>query len=125
MKSKIVLYEGKAQGNGIGGFTHKGFYFDIIRPGLDAQGRKRLTWTQFIYDGIPVFEVKITTDLPTAMKKFDELWGKHIGDDLDLARKALERSKIDRISKFKDGVTGESAAPSVVPDGREGKIYQA
>lgn len=122
----IELYGGQLTGNNIGSICKGKLNFDVIRPGYDAQGRKRLAWTQFIYDGIPVFEVKIKTDLPIALKKFDELWEQHIGNDHALALKALERCKIDRISKFRDGKTGESAAPSVVQDGRpDGKIYPA
>lgn len=119
----VSLYGGKTKANSIGSFMKEGFAFDIIRPGLDAQGRKRLAWTQFVFEGVPVFEVKIKVDLKGAMKKFDELWGQHIGEDRALAKAALERAKQDRTSKFQDGVTGESAAPAVSQDGRTGKIY--
>lgn len=122
----IPIYDGALQANRIGAFTRCGATFDIVRPGYDAQGRRRHTWTQFVFEGVPVFEVKKQVQLDAAMDQFDALWKQHIGADCDLLRRALQAARNERLAKFRDGRTGESPAPAVSVDGREdGKSYTA
>lgn len=122
----IPLYDGALQANQVGRFARGGATFDIIRPGYDAQGRRRTTWTQFVFEGVPVFEVKRKVNLDVAMEIFDELWAEHIKDEHDLLLQALNSTRKDRLSKFRDGRTGESPAPALTVDGREeGKRYTA
>lgn len=94
--------------------------FDIIRPGYDAQGRRRLQWTQFVHHGVPIFEMKVRVDLGKAIRRFDALWSQHIGGDQELLDQALFAAKRERTSRFRDGVSGEAPAPALVKDGRPG-----
>src|SRR6266567_406248 len=120
----IPIFGGALKANLIGRFTRAGITFDIIRPGYDAQGRRRHTWTQFIVDGVPVFEVKKRIELDGAMDQFDELWTQYIKDDQELLVRAINAAKTERLSKFRDGRNGESPAPALTVDGREeGKRY--
>lgn len=122
----IPLYGGSIQGNSVGKITRDGVEIDVIRPGYDAQGRRRVAWTQFVVDGVPIFETKIRMDTRTAIEKFDKLWAEAFGSRSDDLQKALENCRHDHLSKFKDGVSGEPAAPSLSQDGRpDGKRYRA
>lgn len=128
----ILLYDGAIRANSIGCFIRAGVSFEIVRPGYDAQGRRRISWTQFVWEGVPVFEVKKRAELSDAMDHFDAMWDEHIydkkagKDDADLLMRALNATKNERMSKFRDGRTGESPAPALSVDGRgEGKRYPA
>ncbi|AFU86621.1 hypothetical protein D869_gp293 [Caulobacter phage CcrRogue] len=111
-----LLYDGALEGNCVGRFVRAGQTFDVIRPGYDAQGVKRQTWTQIIHDGVPVFEVKVRTDLDNVIDRFDALWERHIGDDDDLLARALTSVKRERASKFRDGKAGVAPAPTLAHD---------
>lgn len=119
----ITLYPehpgGELQANRVGSFVTGGLEFDIIRPGYDAQGRRRTGWTQFVVDGVPVYEVKVQTDLPTAMRRFNDQWARFIGGDKLLAQEAAQMARRERIAKFRDGRTGEAPSPSPTRDPRE------
>ena len=120
----LPIYDGAIQANRIGTFTRGGLTIHIIRPGYDSQGRRRQSWTQFVVDGVPIYEVKVRVELDVALKKFDELWAKFITPEV--LPQALANCRNDHLTKFKDGVTGESPAPSLAHDGRpEGKRYPA
>jgi len=134
----IPVYDGEIRGNRVGRFLRAGITFDIIRPGYDAQGRRRHTWTQFLYEGVPVFEVRKLSEIDAAMDQFDDLWDEHIkvgaatgalgldAYDYDLLTRALDVTKRGRLARFRDGRTGESPAPAYSVDGRgEGKRYPA
>lgn len=121
----IPLYDGALRGNKVGSIVKGPRTFDIIRPGYDAQGRRRTKWTQIVHDGVPIFEMKVRTDMNAVLDRFDQLWGRFIGpDDCDLADRALAGVKRERTSKFRDGRTGVEPAPSVAIDGRgDGQRY--
>lgn len=123
----IPLYGGQINANRIGTFTRAGVAFDIIRPGYDSQGRRRIAWTQFVYQGVPVYEVKLRADTTEAMKRFDQEWRRAIeGENAWKLIPALEACIKDRRAKFRDGVTGETPAPALAVDGRgDGKRYPA
>jgi hypothetical protein len=53
-----------------------------------------------------------------AIARFEAMWSRYIGDDVEVQRKALALCKGERRRKFQDGVTGESPAPAVNRDGR-------
>jgi len=126
VSDRIPLYDGSIQGNRVGCFTRGDLQIDVIKPGFDSQGRSRQSWTQFVIDGVPVYEVKLRTQLPDAMRKFDDLWSKYIESDPSVLDKALAACRADRLAKFKDGKTEESPAPALSHDGRpDGKQYRA
>jgi len=122
---KVALYGGAIKAHCIGSFMKGPHAIDIIRPGYDSQGRRRNGWTQFVHKGVPIFEVKMQKTLAVAQERFDTLWEKYIGaPNSELAFKALAAVHKERIEKFQDGKTGESAAPALTRDGRgDGKQY--
>lgn len=119
MTTTTLIYNGTIKANYIGEFSRGSIDFTIIRPGFDIQGRKRISWTQFVVDGVPVFEVRKRSTLEGAMDKFDALWDQHIGQDTELLRKAITACQKERLSKFQDGVSGESPAPTTKGPERE------
>jgi hypothetical protein len=83
-----------------------------------------VAWTQFVVDGVPIFETKIRMDTRTAVERFDKLWAETFASRQDDLQHALAACRRDHLSKFRDGVTGEPAAPSLAHDGRpDGKRY--
>jgi hypothetical protein len=122
--TSIPLYDGALQANRVGAFIKGGRAFDVIRPGFDSQARKHKSWTQIVHEGVPVFTVKLLSPLEVVLARFEELWADLIGDDADLLARALEMSRNDHLRRFKDGVTGETPAPSLTRDGRDqGQSY--
>lgn len=122
----LPIYNGALKANRIGSFVRDGVVIDIISPGYDAQGRRRKPWTQFVVDGVPIYEWKLQADLDVVMKKFDELWAEFIAGDLSFLHEALANCRHDHLNKFRDGTTGNSPAPSLTHDGRpDGKQYPA
>lgn len=113
---RIFLFDGKVKAHKVGGFMKEGFAFDIVRPGVDIQGRNRLTWTQIIWKGIPVWEMKTSNDLPTVMEKFNSNWGMWFGENKALALKAMEAEVADRRDRFQDGTSGVEIAPNSQDD---------
>ena len=114
----LPLYDGSIKANRIGTFTRDGLTIHIVRPGYDSQGRRRQAWTQFVIDGIPIYEVKMRITETAAIKRFNELWTKYITPEI--RDQAYVNCRKERLAKFKDGVTGESPAPALSPDGRPG-----
>jgi hypothetical protein len=111
-----ALYDGALEGNCVGRFVRAGLAFDVIRPGFDAQGVKRQTWTQIVHEGVPIYEVKVRTDLDNVIDRFDALWESHIGDDEAFLARALASVKRERVSKFRDGKSGVASAPTLAHD---------
>lgn len=125
-RDMIPLYRGELMANRVGKIIRGDLEFDIIRPGYDSQGRRRASWTQFCIFGVPVYECKKHLTMGAAIKEFDRLWTLYIGDDLDLAQRAINAARVERKRRFRDGVTGESPAPALRVDGRpEGERYEA
>lgn len=114
----LPIYDGKITANRIGAFISNGLTFDVIRPGYCIQGTRRPSWTQIVYEGVPIFETKTQLSLEAAIEKFDDMWARTIGADKALAQKALAACVKSRLSKFQDGVTAEKPAPSVSQDGK-------
>lgn len=122
----VPLYDGSLRGNRVGQIERCGLQIDVIRPGYDAQARRRVAWTQFVVDGVPIFETKIRMDTRTAVERFDKLWTETFGSRQGDLLPALAACRRDRVSKFRDGLSGEPAAPSLAHDGRpDGKRYPA
>jgi hypothetical protein len=116
---QIKIYDGSIKANKIGSIVRGGITFEIIRPGYNDQGRQMVGWTQFVFKGVPVFEVKRAAELKDAIKKFDDNWDKHIASNEAILAKALEACVKSRRKLFKDGVTGEAPAPSLEVEGLE------
>lgn len=116
--SDLPLYGGAIIAHRVSGFVRAGYSFDVVRPGFDAQGRKRETWTQIVHEGVPVYEVKLKTPLKNVLDRFEQAWDKTIGDDEDLLARALASVKRERNAKFMDGESGEAPAPALSRDGR-------
>ncbi|AXQ68730.1 hypothetical protein HOU00_gp395 [Caulobacter phage CcrPW] len=124
MSKSIPIYDGAIEANHVGSFVKMGEAFQVIRPGYDAQGNARAAWTQFVHDGIPVFEEKVKGPLSAATRSFDRQWAQFIGDDRDLMLRALEACKKEHRAKFRDGRSGVEPAPTV-HDTRTGTSYVA
>ncbi len=121
----VSLYGGAIEAHQIGVFIMCGETFRIIRPGYNAQGQRKNTWTQIVHEDIPVYETKIKADVARAMALFQGNWKKTIGDDRELMRKALAACKASRRRQFGDGSAGVQPAQSLTRDGRgRGKRYQ-
>lgn len=124
MREVVPIYDGAIRANKIGSIVKGGETFQIIRPGYCVQGKRRMTWTQVVHEGVPIYEAKVWSDLNTFLDQFDSLWAKHIGSDPELLKKALHRCKEEHRRKFRDGTSGEAPAPSLTRDGRgEGRRY--
>lgn len=127
-REALLLYPEHANGsiraNRIGAFVRGDKTFDIIRPGFDAQGRKRGSWTQVVHEGVPVYEVKVQTGLANVIAQFDQQWDRTIGADDELLGRALQAVKRERTTRYRDGESGESPAPALSRDGRgQGRRY--
>jgi hypothetical protein len=116
---KIDLYGGEIKAHRVGSFVKAGCAFDVIRPGYDSQARRRQSWTQVVHEGVPIYTVKMLSSIEDILERFDELWDLNIGDDANLMARALSMTKNAHVKRFKDGVTGESPAPSISRDGCE------
>lgn len=121
----IDLYGGKASGKLIGSLKKGPLEFQIISPGLDIQGRNRLTWTQFCYEGVPVWETKLSSTLKAAIERFDGKWAESFGEKYEYAKKVIEAEVKSRKISFKDGIAGEAPAPSIQYDELERINYTA
>lgn len=122
----LPLHQGAIRANRIGSFVMGGESFHIIRPGYCTQGKRRLKWTQFVHDDVPIFEVKLQVDLDRAIAQFESQWKRTVGDDRELLARALENCKRERRRKFRDGVSGVAPAPSAsTHDRSEGRRYTA
>ncbi|UTC29930.1 hypothetical protein BAJUN_03280 [Bajunvirus bajun] len=118
MSDRIPLYDGALKGNRVSSVVKAGLTFDFIKPGFDAQGRRRTTWTQVVHAGVPIYEVRVNTALDNVLDRFDAEWDKVMGDDRAFIDKALASVKRERLSKFMDGKSGVEPAPSL----RDGKV---
>lgn len=123
MAKKILLYGGKVKGKCIGAFIRDDFEFQIVKPGIDIQGRNRTRWTQIVWSGVPVWEMKLDVPLTAALEKFNILWEQYFKDKPDFALKVLESEKADRERHFQDGVKGEVVAPAPLDGANEGTRY--
>lgn len=120
----LPIYDGAIKAHKVSAFVKCGIGFDIIRPGYDSQGRRHASWTQIVHEGVPIYTARMMLPLEKFIARFEEKWAEHIGDDLVLMRRALEATKNDHMNRFKDGVTGETPAPSLSRDGQgEGINY--
>lgn len=119
---KVTLFVGHEKGeiraNRVGAFVKGGESFDVIRPGYDIQGRRRIGWTQVCHGGVPIFDHKLQAPLEVVMERFDRLWAKAVGTDTPILKRALDMTKAARLSRYRDGVTTEGAAPALTRDGR-------
>lgn len=114
----IPLYDGAIKANRVGSFQKDGHSFDVIRPGYDSQGRRRTSWTQFVYRGYPIFEVKVHADLARAIKQFEDRWAQSVTPNPELFEQGMRNAIAERKSKFKDGKSGFEPAPALRVDGR-------
>lgn len=111
------MYGGAINANHVGGFVKNGLQFEIVRPGYDCQGRRRQQWTQVIHKGVPVFTVKLIRPISDVIDRFDALWEENIGDDAEILEKVLRSNHAAHMARFRDGVTGETPAPTHTRDG--------
>lgn len=118
MKKGLPIYDGAITAHSVGAFVKCGEAFQVIRPGYDCQGERRVSWTQVVHEGIPIFETKVKCELSVAMVEFDRQWAIHIGDNRELMKLALDACKKEHRRKFKDGVSGVEPAPTMTQDGR-------
>lgn len=126
-KKTIPLYGGAIRAHKLGAFVRGGETFHVIRPGYDIQGQRRIKWTQFVHEDVPIFQVKLDVGLDAAMEAFDKAFeAVFAGPDLAKLPRALESAKAEHRRKFKDGVSGLEAAPSVTADpAGPGSVYPA
>lgn len=121
----IPLYDGAIKAHKVGGFIMGGEMFHIIRPGYDVQGQRRIKWTQFVHEDVPIFQVKTDMRLEDAIAHFTAQFDKTFsGDALAKLPRALKNSKAEHRRKFRDGVTGVEPAATTTLDGpAEGVVY--
>lgn len=121
-KKSITLYpdhpDGGLKARVVGAFMRHGETLYVIRPGYDAQGRRRTSWTQVVHEGVPIWEHKLRADLPKILAQFDSLWQAAIGKNRKLSAEALEKTRQARTRAFKDGRSGVEPAPALSRDGR-------
>lgn len=126
-RRRLILYRGHEKGeinaNVVGRFIKCGLTLDVIRPGYDAQGRRRLCWTQVVHDGVPIWEFKLTAPIERVLDEFETQWTKTIGRDKVLAKRAASATREARLRTWRDGVSGESPAPTVTLDGRDEGLH--
>lgn len=124
-KKSVILYEGHPKGeikaNVVGAFMRSGRHLYVVRPGYDAQGRRRQNWTQIVMDGVPVWEWKRLAPVGDVLDHFDRLWKQHIGSDTTLMRRALKMTKTFRTRIYRDGLAGEEPAPALTSKGGRGE----
>lgn len=123
MSDRIPLFAGKVKAKRIGSFVREGFDFDVVRPGVDIQGRNRKTWTQIVWGGYPVWEFKKDASLVPVIERFALLWDACFKDKPDLARKVMQAEIDDRVRHFQDGVKGELIAPASMDGPEDGTRY--
>lgn len=116
----LTLYPGHERGSVEASYVGAMMFNDhsmyVLRPGYDIQGNKRTDWTQFVVEGVPVMEIKAAVDVLAAMKLFKEQtnW---LRKEPELAAKAIERARQERLRKWRDPEYGAEPAPSVGVDG--------
>jgi hypothetical protein len=122
---RLKLYSNHPQGeinaSVAGAFIHAKKSFYVIRPGYDAQGRRRENWTQIVFEDVPIWEWKLEAPMSDVIAKFKSLWKSEIGlggDSRVLANKSLRMTLTARRASFRDGTSGESPAVSLTRDGR-------
>lgn len=123
-RQNLPIYGGALKANKIGSFVLGGETFHIIRPGYDSQGRRRTTWTQFVHEDIPIYQIKMDVDLDVAIERFEAAFKVAIGEDRALLLEALKGSKASHRARFMDGETGQEPAPTATQDGvKVGRRY--
>lgn len=120
-----LLYNGEINANVVGGFMRLGQNFLVIHPGYDSQGRRRTNWTQVVYDGVPVWEWKLSAPLDVVLEKFDEDFKTHIGKSPRVLAQSLRQCVAARRARFKDGVTGVEPAPGMQDRQHQGREIPA
>lgn len=122
-KKSILLYpdhpSGSIKANVVGSFMRHGHTLYVIRPGFDAQGRSRKSWTQVVHDGVPIWEHKLKAPLNKVLAQFDSLWRQAIGQNRRLSAEALAATRAARERAYLDGVSGIEPAPALTRDGRD------
>lgn len=121
-KKTVTLYEdhptGALKAQVIGGFMAGGRHLLVIRPGYDAQGRRRSKWTQVVDGDIPIWEFKRQAPLAQVLEHFQGLWKKSFSRNAKLIEQAMEMTKAARRRRFRDGESGVAPAPALTRDGR-------
>ena len=122
-KKSITLYPdhpaGEIRAHVVGSFMRHGATLYVIRPGYDAQGRSRKSWTQVVHDGVPIWEHKLRAPLNKVLAQFDSLWRSSIGQNRKLSAEALIATKAARQRAYMDGMSGIEPAPALTRDGRD------
>lgn len=112
---------GDVEAHLVGQFLIDGHSIEVIRPGYDSQGRRRKVWTQFVWNGVPIYEVKVQCKLAHAIERFELNWARAFDESTpDEIKAALEGARRERTRKFRDGRSGETPAPSITLDGPTG-----
>lgn len=121
-KKTLTLYPahpaGEIKAHVVGSFMRHGVTLYVVRPGYDAQGRSRASWTQVVHDGVPIWEHKLRAPLNKVLAQFDSLWKTAIGQNRRLSAEALVATRAARLRTFKDGMSGVEPAAAVSRDGR-------
>lgn len=122
------LYKDHPQGSitasVVGSFMLGRRHLLVVRPGYDAQGRRRQNWTQVVDGDVPIWEFKRTMALPKVLEHFRALWKKSFAGNAALIERSMDAVKASRRKRFRDGMSGMSPAPSLTRDGRgEGIVY--
>ncbi len=131
MKKTVVLFEdhdrGSRRATVVGGFVRGGRSLLVVRPGYDAQGRRRESWTQVVDGDVPIWEFKRQAPLGDVLGHFSELWIKTFGKRSEaLVEQALALTKQARSKAWLDGEAGVEPAPALTRDGRrDGLAYAA
>ena len=122
-KKTILLYPdhpaGALKATVVGSFMRHRQILYVIRPGYDAQGRRRTGWTQIVHDGVPIWEHKLKAPVSKVLAHFDSLWKEAIGQNRKLAEEALKGVKQARMRVYRDGLSGVEPAPALTRDGRD------
>lgn len=121
-KKTIILYPGHPAGeikaHVVGSFMRHGATLYVVRPGYDAQGRSRASWTQIVHNSVPIWEHKLRAPLTKVLSQFDALWRQTIGNNKKLSREALDATRAARMRTYKDGMSGVEPAAALSRDGR-------
>lgn len=103
-----------------------GVFYYAVRPGFDAQGRKRIQWTQIVADGVPIWEHKRRAEVNEVVDLFDSQWKKAFGSNQRFSTEAVAKTREARMRVFRDGRSGVEPAQSLTRDGRgDGHQYCA
>lgn len=112
---KVPVYDGALKGNFVGGFIKDGYDIQVIRPGLDSQGKRRPAWTQFLIDTIPIFETKLQQPIRDAVATFEAKWDQSLGSlDPEQLAAAVKSALGERRRKFDPD---KEPAPGITVDG--------